>query len=163
MVDKDGYELPRRQVGEVLIRGDNVMKEYYKAPDITASTLVDGWFYTGDLGYQDEDGFFFITGRLKELIIKGGENIAPAEIDVALYKHPSLLEAAAVGVPDDVYGQEIKAFVVLKPGMQATEKEILDWCEKELGKFKTPKWVVFKESLPQGPSGKIQRLKLTEE
>ena len=163
VVGKDGYELPRRQVGEILIRGDNVMKEYYKAPDITASTLVDGWFYTGDLGYQDEEGFFFITGRLKELIIKGGENIAPAEIDVALYKHPSLLEAAAVGVPDDVYGQEIKAFVVLKPGIQATEKEILDWCEKELGKFKTPKWVVFKESLPKGPSGKIQRLKLTEE
>lgn len=163
VVDRDGHELPRGEVGEILIRGDNVMKEYYKAPDITASTLVDGWFHTGDLGKQDEDGFFFITGRLKELIIKGGENIAPQEIDTALYKHPSVLEAAAVGVPDDVYGQEIKAFVVLKPGTQATEKEILDFCEKELGKFKTPKWVVFTESLPKGPSGKIQRLKLAEE
>jgi long-chain acyl-CoA synthetase len=157
---KDGSELPPVQLGEILIRGDNVMKEYYKAPDITATTLVDGWFHTGDMGYQDEEGFFFITGRLKELIIKGGENIAPAEIDAALYKHPCILEAAAVGVPDDKYGQDVEAFVVVKQGTQATEKELLDFCEKELGKFKMPKRVLFRESLPKGPSGKIQRLKL---
>ena len=138
------------------------MKEYYKALDITASALANGWLYTGDVGYRDEEGFFFITGRLKELIIKGGENIAPAEIDTVLYQHPSVLEAAAIGVPDDKYGQEIEACVVLKPGKQVTEREILDLCRQELGKFKTPRRILFRESLPKGPSGKIQRLKLVQ-
>ncbi|MBI4188699.1 MAG: AMP-binding protein [Chloroflexi bacterium] len=159
---QDGHELAPGQIGEIVVRGDNVMKEYYKAPDLTASALVNGWLHTGDMGYRDEDGFFFITGRLKELIIKGGENIAPAEIDTVLYQHPCILEAAAVGVPDDKYGQEIEAFVVLKPGTQATEKEIIGLCQKELGKFKTPRRILFRESLPKGPSGKIQRLKLVE-
>ncbi|MDP3879194.1 MAG: AMP-binding protein [Dehalococcoidales bacterium] len=159
---QDGSELPPGQIGEIVVRGDNVMNEYYKAPGITASALVNGWLHTGDLGYRDEDGFFFITGRLKELIIKGGENIAPAEIDAVLYQHPCVLEAATVGVDDDRYGQEIEAFIVLKPGKQATEKEILDLCLQELGRFKTPRRISFVESLPKGPSGKIQRLKLLE-
>ena len=159
---EDGRELPIGQTGEILVRGDNVMKEYYKAPDITADTLVNGWLRTGDIGYRDEDGFYSITGRLKELIIKGGENIAPAEIDIVLYQHPCVLEAAAFGVADDRYGQEIEACVVLKPGKHASEREILDLCEQELGKFKMPKRILFRKSLPKGPSGKIQRLKLDE-
>jgi long-chain acyl-CoA synthetase len=146
-----------------MIKGDNVMKGYYKAPDITAKTLEpDGWLHTGDVGYLDEDGFAFVTGRLKELIIKGGENIAPREIDEVLYKHPAVLDAAAVGIPDENYGQEIMACVALKPGFTTTEEELRLHCLKHLGKFKTPKLIKLLDELPKGPSGKIQRLKLPE-
>jgi long-chain acyl-CoA synthetase len=156
-----GETLPPHQRGEIMIRGDNVMKGYYKAAAVTAKTLeLDGWLHTGDLGHVDEDGFYFVTGRLKELIIKGGENIAPREIDEALLKHPSILEAAAVGIPGTHYGQEIMACVVLKPDCKCSEEELLDYCRVELGKYKTPKEIRFMDQLPKGPSGKVQRLKL---
>ncbi|HLX28684.1 MAG TPA: AMP-binding protein [Casimicrobiaceae bacterium] len=158
-----GETLPPNQAGEIMIRGDNVMKGYYKAAQITAKTLEpDGWLHTGDLGYCDEDGFFFVTGRLKELIIKGGENIAPREIDEALLKHPAILEAAAVGIPDRDYGQEIMACVVLKPDYECSEQELREFCRTELGRYKTPKLIRFVDTLPKGPSGKVQRLKLLE-
>jgi long-chain acyl-CoA synthetase len=163
IIDAEGNELPRGMPGEIMIKGDNVMKGYYKAPDITAKTLEwDGWLHTGDLGYIDEDGFAFVTGRLKELIIKGGENIAPREIDEVLYKHPAVLDAAAVGIPDDNYGQEIMACVALKPGFTTTEEELRNHCFEHLGKFKTPRRIKLLDELPKGPSGKIQRLKLPE-
>lgn len=163
IIDKDGREVPRGTVGEIMIKGDNVMKEYYKAPDITAKTIEpDGWLHTGDLGYMDEDGFVFVTGRIKELIIKGGENIAPREIDEAVYKHPSILDAAAVGVPCDVYGEDILVCVTLKPECSLSPEELKDHCLCELGKYKTPKYIKIMEELPKGPSGKIQRLKLRE-
>jgi long-chain acyl-CoA synthetase len=156
-----GRDLPDDEAGEIMIRGANVMKEYYKSPEATAKTLEpDGWLHTGDLGRRDGDGFYFITGRLKELIIKGGENIAPREIDEALFRHPAVLEAAAVGMPDPHYGQEILAAVVLKPGMDASEAELRAFCEIELGRYKTPKAIRFVRELPKGPSGKVQRLKL---
>src|SRR5204862_5230415 len=130
--------------GEIMVRGANVMKCYYKDPDNTAATMkADGWMHTGDLGYLDEDGFLFVTGRLKELIIKGGENIAPREIDEALLRHPAVLEAAAVGMPDRAYGQEIMACVVLKPDQQLTETELRAHCARELGRYKTPKFIRF--------------------
>lgn len=161
IINEKGDDLPRGEQGEIMIKGDNVMKEYYKAPDITAKTIEpDGWLHTGDLGYMDEDGFVFVTGRIKELIIKGGENIAPKEIDEALYQHPAILDAAAVGIPDDTYGEEILACVTLQPGSNVTEQELLDHCLELLGKFKTPKTIKLLEELPKGPSGKIQRLKL---
>jgi long-chain acyl-CoA synthetase len=161
VVDPLGTALGPHQQGEIMVRGDNVMRSYYKAPELTASTLdPDGWLHTGDLGYMDSEGFYFITGRIKELIIKGGENIAPREIDEALLRHPAVLEAAAVGMPDDLYGQEILACVVLKPGLQCTTEELRDFSLKELGKYKTPKLIKFMDSLPKGPSGKVQRLKL---
>ncbi len=163
IVDSEGNEVPRGVQGEIMIKGDNVMKCYYKAPDKTAEALEpDGWLHTGDLGYMDEDGFVFVTGRLKELIIKGGENIAPREIDEVLYKHPAVLDAAAVGIPDDVYGEEIMACVVLKPGQKVTEEELKQFCLENLGEFKTPKVIKIMDELPKGPSGKIQRLKLPE-
>ncbi|HVB49874.1 MAG TPA: AMP-binding protein [Burkholderiales bacterium] len=159
----DGRELPDGQPGEILVRGANVMKEYYKSPEATAKALEpDGWLHTGDLGLRDADGFFFITGRLKELIIKGGENIAPREIDEALHRHPAVLEAAAVGIPDPQYGQEILAAVVLKPGATLSEPELRSFCHAELGRYKTPKVIRFVAELPKGPSGKVQRLKLLE-
>jgi long-chain acyl-CoA synthetase len=158
-----GKELPPNTPGELMIRGDNVMKGYYKDPENTKKTVEpDGWMHTGDLGYLDEDGFVFVTGRIKELIIKGGENIAPREIDEALLKHPAILEAAAVGIPDTNYGQEIMACVVLKPGAQCTLKELNAFSLNELGRYKTPKIIKFVETLPKGPSGKVQRLKLLE-
>jgi sulfoacetate-CoA ligase len=158
---KSGRELPDGEAGEILVRGPNVMKEYYKAPEATAKDLdPGGWFHTGDLGLRGADGFYFITGRLKELIIKGGENIAPREIDEALYRHPAVLEAAAVGIPDPHYGQDILAAVVLRPGMAVSEADLRAYCEAELGRFKTPRTIRFVGELPKGPSGKVQRLKL---
>ena len=149
--------------GEIELRGESVMLGYHKAPQLTARTLsAEGWLATGDLGYRDEDGFYFITGRLKELIIKGGENIAPREIDEALLKHPAVLEAAAVGIPDERYGQEILACVVLKAGMQCSEEALRAHCIRELGPYKTPKILRFVDDLPKGASGKVQRLKLLE-
>jgi long-chain acyl-CoA synthetase len=158
-----GREQPRGTPGELMVRGDNVMTGYYKDPENTASTLEpDGWMHTGDLGYMDEDGFVFITGRIKELIIKGGENIAPREIDEALLKHPAVLEAAAVGIPDANYGQEIMACVILKPGAECSAEALAEFSQRELGKYKTPKIIKFVTELPKGPSGKVQRLKLLE-
>lgn len=164
IVNKEGKEVPRNTPGEIMIKGDNVMKGYYKSPDKTREALEpDGWLHTGDIGHMDEDGFVFVTGRIKELIIKGGENIAPREIDDALYRHPSVLDAAAVGIPDDAYGEEIMACIVLKPDCSSTTEEDLRLhCQKHLGDFKTPRLIVLMDELPKGPSGKIQRLKLPE-
>lgn len=161
IVDTEGVAQPPLQSGEIMVRGANVMKCYYKNPQETAKSLTaDGWLHTGDLGHLDEDGFVFVTGRLKELIIKGGENIAPREIDEALLRHPALLEAAAVGIPDENYGQEIMACVVLKPEQTCTVEQLREYCLDSLGAYKTPKLFLFVEELPKGPSGKVQRLKL---
>ena len=160
---EDGKRLPEGIAGEICLRGPNVMTAYYKAPEQTAKALDgEGWLRTGDLGFRDADGFYFITGRLKELIIKGGENIAPREIDEALLKHPAVLEAAAVGMPDPAYGQDILACVVLKPGAHVTLEELREFCLAELGRYKSPKAFKVLRELPKGPSGKVQRLKLLE-
>jgi len=164
VVAPDGTVQDTGERGEIEMRGDNVMMGYHKDPAATARTLrPGGWLATGDLGYRDADGFYFITGRLKELIIKGGENIAPREIDEALLKHPAVLEAAAVGVPDREYGQEILACVVLKQGAACSEADLRAHCLTELGRYKTPKAFRFLTELPKGPSGKVQRLKLAAE
>lgn len=147
--------------GEILIRGDNVMQGYLHQPDETAKTITaDGWLRTGDLGHMDEDGYVFVTGRIKELIIKGGENIAPREIDEALLEHDSVLEAAAFAVPCQNYGQRVEACIRFKPGKSALSADIIKHCEDRLGKFKTPDFIHVLDDLPKGPSGKIQRLKL---
>lgn len=147
--------------GEIVVRGPNVMKGYYKSDEATqASFAPDGWLRTGDLGHRDADGFFFVTGRIKELIIKGGENIAPREIDEALLAHPAVLDAAAVGMPDRHYGQDILACVVLHEGTPCSEEALRAFCVERLGPFKTPKVFRFVSDLPRGPSGKVQRLKL---
>ncbi|GAC1420723.1 MAG: acyl--CoA ligase [Burkholderiaceae bacterium] len=161
IIDGSGAAVAPGTTGEILIRGPNVMKGYYKNPQETAKTLTaDGWLHTGDLGHLDADGFVFITGRIKELIIKGGENIAPREIDEALLKHPAVLEAAAVGIPDVNYGQEIMVCIVLKPGHSCTADDLSAFCKVELGPYKTPRVMRFVDELPKGPSGKVQRLKL---
>jgi long-chain acyl-CoA synthetase len=161
VIDAALQPLPDGSTGEIAIRGPNVMRGYYKNPEASAATFTpDGWLRSGDLGHRDADGFFFVTGRIKELIIKGGENIAPREIDEALLRHPAVLDAAAVGIPDRHYGQEILACVVLREGHACTEDELRDFCVGALGRYKTPKQIRFVTELPRGPSGKVQRLKL---
>ena len=163
IVAPDASVLGDGESGEIEVRGANVMLRYHDDADATSRTLrAGGWLATGDLGYRDRDGFYFITGRLKELIIKGGENIAPREIDEALLRHPAVLEAAAVGVPDPAYGQDILACVVLKADATCSEDELRAHCLRELGRYKTPKAFRFVAALPKGPSGKVQRLKLVE-
>jgi long-chain acyl-CoA synthetase len=163
VIDADGKLLGNNVVGEICLRGGNVLNAYYKAEAETAKAFdSEAWLKTGDLGLRDDGGFYFITGRLKELIIKGGENIAPREIDEAVLKHPAVLDAAAGGIPDVNYGQEIMVCIVLKPGLTCSEEEMRHFCIKELGKFRTPKLILFMDDLPRGPSGKVQRLKLLE-
>jgi len=163
VIDSALQPVPDGVTGELTIRGPNVMLGYYKNEETTrAAFTLDGWLRTGDLGHRDGDGFFFVTGRIKELIIKGGENIAPREIDEVLLAHPAILEAAAVGMPDKHYGQEIMACVVLREGVVCSEAELREFCVERLGRFKTPKVLRFVKELPRGPSGKVQRLKLLE-
>jgi acyl-CoA synthetase (AMP-forming)/AMP-acid ligase II len=160
--DENFKELPRNTVGQICVRGKNVMKEYYKNPDETKKSFYNDWLLTGDLGLMDEDGFIFVRGRIKELIIKGGENISPREIDDVLYQHPNILEAAAFSVADNHYGETIKAAVVLKDKNTTEEKEIIEHCISIIGKFKSPDNIYFLDELPKGSSGKIQRLKIKE-
>ncbi|MFW5931017.1 MAG: AMP-binding protein, partial [Desulfosalsimonas sp.] len=159
-VDDEGRELPPNQEGEIIISGPMLMKGYWNRPEETEKVLKDGWLYTGDVGYQDEEGYFFITERKKDLIIKAGENIAPREVEEVIYSHPKVSEAAVVGVSDEVYGEDIKAFVVLLPEQSATEEEIIEYCREKLKKFKSPREVVFMDALPKSLVGKILRKEL---
>jgi len=153
--------LPPHQQGEIAVRGPNMMREYLKNPDATGETFTpDGWLRTGDLGHVDEDGYFFVTGRLKELIIKGGENIAPREIDEALYSHPDVVEAAAFARPCKTYGERVEAAVKLCDGSGMSSEKLIEICVNRLGAFKSPDTVHILYDLPKGPSGKIQRIKL---
>ena len=143
------------------MRGSNVMQGYLDQPEETAKTITkDGWLRTGDLGRMDEDGFVFVTGRIKELIIKGGENIAPREVDEALLSHNAVLEAAAFARPCDNYGQTVEACVMLKSSAPLDLDELMAHCHDKLGKFKSPDKIHILPELPKGPSGKVQRLKL---
>ena len=163
IADEWQTEMPRGREGEVLVRGPNVMSRYLKNEAATGAALTpEGWLRTGDLGRMDEDGYVFITGRLKELIIKGGENIAPREIDEALYAHPDVIEAAAFACPCPRYGQRVEAGVVLKAGSAATEAELIDLCTGRIGPFRAPDRIHFLSELPKGPSGKVQRIRLQE-
>ncbi len=161
IADPRQTQLPPGMAGEILVRGPNVMKGYFKNPAATAEALTPtGWLRTGDLGRMDETGYIFVTGRLKELIIKGGENIAPREIDEALLAQPAVLEAAAFARPCPDYGQRVEACVILKSGIATSEAELIAGCVARVGRFKAPDRVHVLEQLPKGPSGKIQRLKL---
>jgi len=147
--------------GEILVRGSNVMQGYLDRPDETAKTITaDGWLRTGDLGRMDADGFVFVTGRIKELIIKGGENIAPREVDEALLEHDAVLEAAAFARPCKDYGQRVEACVRLKDGKNVSEADLRAFCKNLIGAYKTPDHIHFLDDLPKGPSGKVQRMKL---
>jgi long-chain acyl-CoA synthetase len=158
--DDEDNELPPGQEGEIVLRGPTLMKGYWNMPDETAEALKGGWLRTGDIGCKDEDGYIFITERKKDLIIKAGENIFPREVEEVLMTHPKVAEVGVVGIKDEVYGEDIKAFVVLKPGEQATEEEMIEYCKKRLTNFKTPKSVQFIDTLPKNLMGKILKKEL---
>jgi long-chain acyl-CoA synthetase len=160
VVDEEDREVPDGDLGEIVLRGKNILKGYYKNETANATAFRNGWFHTGDIGYRDEDGFYFIVDRKSDMIIRGGENIYPREIDEVLYQHPAIAAAAAVGVPDALYGEEVAAVVVLKPGANATEQEVIDYCKARLADFKCPKSVHFVEDIPKGPTGKLLKREL---
>jgi acyl-CoA synthetase (AMP-forming)/AMP-acid ligase II len=153
----DGKLLPQGERGEVVIKGPNVVDGYENNPEANASSYVDGWFRTGDQGYLDEEGYLFLTGRLKEMINRGGEKIGPREIDEVLLQCPSVNEAIAFGVPHKSWGEEVAAAVTLKEGATATEAEILAFCKERLADFKRPKKIYIVESIPRTATGKIAR------
>lgn len=161
--DGRGEEVPRGEVGEIVVRGDNVMKGYFKNTDATEEALRGGWLHTGDLGYRDDEGYFFIVGRKKEMIIRGGENIYPKEIEERLYRHPKVLEAAVVGLPDPLWGEEVAAFVIPKPDSPLMPEEIVSYCREHLAHFKCPKEVFIVDAFPKTATGKIQKGKLKED
>jgi long-chain acyl-CoA synthetase len=163
VVDETGQALPAGQVGELTIRGPSVMTGYLNDPAATAEVLTaDGWLRLGDLGYVDADGYAFVVGRVQEFVNKGGLKIALAEIDEALGRHPAVLHAAAVGVPDAILGEELAGFVVLRPGAIVKPEALLEFCEGALGGFRVPRWIEVVDELPRGPTGKIERRRLAE-
>ena len=160
VVDSEGNPLPPCKEGEIVIRGPMLMKGYWNKPQETAEVLRGGWLHTGDIGYVDEDGYFWITDRKKDLIIKAGENISSRTIEEVLFKHPKVSEAAVIGMKDEVYGEEIKAFLVQKPGQDTTADEIIEYCQKKLTSFLVPKEIVFLKALPKSLVGKVLKKEL---
>ncbi|MCJ7819671.1 MAG: AMP-binding protein, partial [Bacteroidales bacterium] len=165
LVDLDDgvTEVPKGQPGEILLKGPTVMKEYWNNPEETAAQLTDGWLHTGDIAIQDEDDFFFIVDRKKDMIIAGGFNIYPREVDEVLYRHPRIKEAVTVGIPDDYRGETIKVFIVPKEGEPLSADEVIAFCKKKLAPYKVPRMVEFRDVLPQSAAGKILRKVLRDE
>jgi long-chain acyl-CoA synthetase len=155
IVNEQGKELPAGEVGEIIIRSEQVMKGYWNMPEETAKSIRNGWFYTGDAGYKDKDGFVYIHDRVKDMIVSGGENVYPAEVENALMKHPAVGDVAVIGIPDDRWGEVPLAIVVRKPNVEVTEDDIVAFGRTQLAGFKTPKKVVWADALPRNPSGKI--------
>jgi len=155
LVNPDGTETPPGEAGEIAIRGHNVMKGCWKRPDATEAAIVDGWFHTGDMAIRDDDGFYFIVDRKKDIIIRGGYNVYPREIEEVLYEHPALLEAAVIGVPHATHGEEVAAAVVLRSGASATAAELRDFVKTRVAAYKYPRLVWLADPLPKGPTGKI--------
>jgi long-chain acyl-CoA synthetase len=160
IVDDGGNTLPPAQQGEIVIRGPMLMKGYWNKPEETEEILKNGWLHTGDVGYVDDDGYFWITDRKKDLIIKAGENISPRVVEEVLFKHPKVSEAAVIGMKDEIYGENIKAFVVLKPEQTATAEEILEYCRTRLTSFLVPKEIAFMKALPKSLVGKVLKREL---
>jgi long-chain acyl-CoA synthetase len=160
VVDDEDREVPEGELGEIVLRGENILKGYYKNNAANDTAFRNGWFHTGDIGYRDKDGFFYIVDRKSDMIIRGGENIYPREIDEVLYQHPDVAAAAVVGVPDTLYGEEVAAVIVLKPGAKTSEQQLIDYCKGRLADFKCPKTVHFMEDIPKGPTGKLLKREL---
>ena len=161
IVDDSDRELPPNQVGEVIISGP-MMRGYYRNPQATTAVIRDGWFDTGDVGKVDEDGYLFLLGRKKEIIITKGQNIYPGDVEGVLQTHPKVAEAAVVGVPDEVRGEIVRAVISLKKGESITEQEIIRFCREYLADYKLPKQVIFMDSLPKTATGEIRKEELVE-
>jgi acyl-CoA synthetase (AMP-forming)/AMP-acid ligase II len=162
VVDAEGNDLPPRQVGEILYRGESLMSGYWQREKETAQAIRGGWFHTGDAGYLDEEGFMFLKDRVKDMIVSGGENVYPAEIEAVLMGHPEILECAVIGVPDAKWGESVKAVVVRRAGMTLSESMLIEWSRDKLAGFKRPRSVDFVEALPRNASGKLLKRELRE-
>ncbi len=156
IIDKDGNDLPAGEVGEIVARGPRVMSGYWKEDEKTAKTIdADGWVHTGDMGYMDDGGYFFLAGRTTDMIIRGGENISPEEVEGVIHQHPKVEEAAVIGIPDDEWGEVPMCVVVLKEGQSATEDEIIEYCRTALASYKRPRKIAFTDELPRNQMGKV--------
>jgi long-chain acyl-CoA synthetase len=162
VVDEYGDALPAGQVGEIVVKGPQVMKGYLKNEEATRNTIKNGWLYSGDLGRFDQDGLLYIVDRKKDMIIRGGENVYPVEVEEVLYELPEVLEAAVVGIPHEVYGEVPKAFIVVKEGQKLTFEYINEYCKQKLAKYKLPEEIVFLNTLPRNASGKVLKHTLRE-
>ncbi|MFL6208877.1 MAG: class I adenylate-forming enzyme family protein [Pyrinomonadaceae bacterium] len=162
VVDEADREVPAGTPGEIVLRGENIFKGYFKNDAATETAFRGGWFHTNDIGYRDADGFCYIVDRKSDMIIRGGENIYPREIDEVLYRHPAVAAAATIGAPDELYGEEVAAFVVLKDGAQASEAELIEYCRAHLADYKCPKRIRFIAELPKGPTGKVLKRELAQ-
>jgi long-chain acyl-CoA synthetase len=160
VADSMGNDVPKGEPGEILIRGHNIMKGYYKRPEATEAAIQDGWLHTGDIGRCDEEGYFYIVDRAKDMIIRGGFNVYPREIEEVLMTHPAVSLTAVVGVPHDGYGEEVKAFIIPKSGATASEEEIIAWCKENMAAYKYPRLVEFRETLPMTATGKVLKREL---
>ncbi len=163
LIDQEGRGTPRGEVGELLFKGPNATAGYWRLPELTAEAIRDGWVHTGDLARQDEDGYYYIAGRKKDLVITGGYNVYPREVEEVLYTHPAVYEAAVVGVPDEAKGEVLKAFISLKPGQKASAQEVIDFCKANLAPYKVPRLVEFRAELPKSSTGKILNRELKRE
>ncbi|MER7458008.1 long-chain fatty acid--CoA ligase [Micromonospora sp. NPDC126480] len=163
LVDADWNEVPEGEPGEIAIRGHNVMKGYHGRPGATAEVLRDGWFRTGDVARRDEDGYYFIVDRAKDMIIRGGFNVYPREVEEIMMTHPDVSLVAVVGVPHPSHGEEVKAFVIRHPGSRLTESELMDWCKERMASYKYPRLVEFRDELPMTSTGKILKRKLRDD
>jgi long-chain acyl-CoA synthetase len=161
LVDDEGYDVPPGEVGEIAIKGHNVMKGYWNKPDATAAAIKDGWFHTGDVARKDDEGFYFIVDRKKDLIIRGGYNVYPREIEEVFYEHPAVAEAAVIGFPHDELGEEVGAVVALKPGAVATAEELRAFVKDKVAAYKYPRVVELVDVLPKGPTGKILKREIS--
>ncbi|MDH4265376.1 MAG: AMP-binding protein, partial [Deltaproteobacteria bacterium] len=155
IVDEAGRDVEAGKIGEIIVESRRNMTEYWRKPDETKETIRDGWLYTGDMGYYDEKGFIYIADRKKDMIITGGENVYPKEVEDVLYRHPAVKEATVIGVPDPYWVERVHALVVLKDNAQAAEEDIISFCKEHIAHYKAPKSVEFVESLPKNPQGKI--------
>src|SRR5690349_6120527 len=162
VVDDDDHDVPDGELGEIVLRGENILKGYFKNEAATATAFRNGWFHTGDIGYRDADGFYYIVDRKSDMIIRGGENIYPREIDEVLYQHPQIAAAAVIGVPDELYGEDVAAVVVLKPEAKISEEEVIEFCKARLADYKCPKTVRFVADIPKGPTGKLLKRELAQ-
>jgi long-chain acyl-CoA synthetase len=158
--DDEDRPLPDGERGEIVIRGHNVMKGYWKRPDATKEALRNGWFHSGDIGVRDADGCYSIVDRKKDMIIRGGFNVYPREIEEVLYTHPAVVEAAVIGIPHESHGEEVKAVVSLRAGHSVTAEQIIAFCKERLAAYKYPRTVEFRDTLPKGPTGKILKREL---
>ncbi len=162
VMDAEGRDSPAGEIGEIVIRGPSIMKGYWRRDDDTRAVIRDGWFHSGDAGTMDADGFIYIKDRIKDMIVSGGENVYPAEVEAVLAGHPQVADVAVIGVPDDTWGETVKALIVPKPGTSPSGDEIVDWARERLAGYKRPRSVDFVESIPRNPSGKILKRELRE-